>query len=126
MEKLVKQIVKFGFVGGTAFLIDAGVLMILSKNLGINYMIANVISFTVSVIYNYIMSMKFVFDVKENNPQKNFVQFIILSIIGLVINEIIMKLCVGLLSLTLLISKILATAVVMVYNFISRKILLEK
>ena len=126
MEKLVKQIVKFGFVGGTAFLIDAGVLMILSKNLGINYMLANIISFTVSVIYNYIMSMKFVFDVKENNPQKNFVQFIILSIIGLVINEIIMKLCVGLLSLTLLISKILATVVVMVYNFISRKILLEK
>lgn len=127
MEKLLKQIVKFGFVGGTAFVIDAGVLMILSKYVGINYMIANVISFTVSVIYNYVMSMKFVFEVNtETSKEKNFVQFIILSIIGLGINEVIMKLCVGLWTLPLLISKMLATAIVMVYNFISRKLLLEK
>lgn len=127
MEKLLKQIVKFGFVGGTAFVIDAGVLMILSKYVGINYMIANVISFTVSVIYNYVMSMKFVFEVNtETSKEKNFVQFIILSIIGLGINEVILKLCVGLWTLPLLISKMLATAIVMVYNFISRKLLLEK
>ena len=127
MEKLLKQIVKFGFVGGTAFVIDAGVLMILSKYVGINYMIANVISFTVSVIYNYVMSMKFVFEVNtETSKEKNFVQFIILSIIGLGINEVIMKLCVGLWTLPLLISKMLATAIVMVYNFISRKLLVEK
>lgn len=127
MEKLLKQIVKFGFVGGTAFVIDAGVLMILSKYVGINYMIANVISFTISVIYNYVMSMKFVFEVNtETSKGKNFVQFIILSIIGLGINEVIMKLCVGLWTLPLLISKMLATAIVMVYNFISRKLLLEK
>lgn len=127
MEKLLKQIVKFGFVGGTAFVIDVGVLMILSKYVGINYMIANVISFTVSVIYNYVMSMKFVFEVNtETSKEKNFVQFIILSIIGLGINEVIMKLCVGLWTLPLLISKMLATAIVMVYNFISRKLLLEK
>lgn len=127
MEKLLKQIVKFGFVGGTAFVIDAGVLMILSKYVGINYMIANVISFTVSVIYNYVMSMKFVFEVNtERSKEKNFVQFIILSIIGLGINEVIMKICVGLWTLPLLLSKILATAIVMVYNFISRKLLLEK
>lgn len=126
MDKLVKQIVKFGFVGGTAFFIDAGILMILSKYCGMNYMIANVISFTVSVIYNYVMSMKFVFDVKENNSQKNFIQFIILSIIGLGINEGIMKVCVDIFSITLLLAKIIATTVVMVYNFISRKILLEK
>ncbi len=127
MEKLLKQIVKFGFVGGTAFVIDAGVLMILSKYVGINYMIANVISFTISVIYNYVMSMKFVFEVNtETSKEKNFVQFIILSIIGLGINEVIMKLCVGLWTLPLLISKMLATAIVMVYNFISRKLLLEK
>ena len=127
MEKLLKQIVKFGFVGGTAFVIDAGVLMILSKYVGIKYMIANVISFTISVIYNYVMSMKFVFEVNtETSKEKNFVQFIILSIIGLGINEVIMKLCVGLWTLPLLISKMLATAIVMVYNFISRKLLLEK
>ena len=73
------------------------------------------------------MSMKFVFEVNtETSKEKNFVQFIILSIIGLGINEVIMRLCVGLWTLPLLISKMLATAIVMVYNFISRKLLLEK
>lgn len=123
-KKLISQIIKFGFVGGTAFFIDTGVLLLLSK-LGINYLIANVISFTVSVIYNYILSMKFVFDVKDSNITKNFIQFIILSIIGLCVNEIIMKLCVDVVKLNLLFSKIIATGIVMIYNFITRKLLLE-
>lgn len=124
-KKLFLQIIKFGFVGGTAFLIDAGVLLLLSK-LGINYLISNVISFTISVIYNYVLSMKFVFDVKNNNTTQNFLQFIILSIIGLGINEFIMKICVDNISINLLFSKIIATGIVMIYNFISRKLLLEK
>lgn len=123
-KKLILQIIKFGFVGGTAFFIDTGVLLLLSK-LGINYLIANVVSFTVSVIYNYILSMKFVFDVKDSNTTKNFIQFIILSIIGLCVNEIIMKLCVDVVTLNLLFSKIIATGIVMIYNFITRKLLLE-
>lgn len=123
-KKLISQIIKFGFVGGTAFFIDTGVLLLLSK-LGINYLIANLISFTVSVIYNYILSMKFVFDVKDSNIAKNFIQFIILSIIGLCVNEIIMKLCVDVVTLNLLFSKIIATGIVMIYNFITRKLLLE-
>lgn len=124
-KKLFLQIIKFGFVGGTAFLIDAGVLLLLSK-LGINYLISNVISFTISVIYNYVLSMKFVFDVKNNNTTQNFLQFIILSIIGLGLNEFIMKICVDNISINLLFSKIIATGIVMIYNFISRKLLLEK
>lgn len=124
MKNLLKQIIKFGFVGGTAFFIDAGILLLLTK-LGINYLIANILSFSVSVIYNYILSMRFVFNVKETNPQKNFFQFIILSIIGLGINELIMKICVEKLLISVLIAKIIATIIVMIYNFITRKILLE-
>ena len=70
--------------------------------------------------------MKFVFDVKESNSRKNFIQFVILSIVGLIINEIIMKMCVDKVYLNLLLSKIIATIIVMIYNFITRKILFEK
>lgn len=125
MRNLLKQIIKFGFVGGTAFFIDAGILLLLTK-FGINYLFANILSFTISVIYNYILSMKFVFNVKETNSQKIFFQFIILSIIGLGINELSMKICVGKLLISVLIAKIIATIIVMIYNFITRKILLEK
>ena len=123
-KHLIEQIIKFGVVGGTAFFVDAGTLLFLTK-LDINYLVANSISFTVSVIYNYILSMKFVFDVKEQNTTKSFIQFVLLSIIGLFINELIMKLCVEYIVIPLMISKIIATGIVMVYNFISRKLLLE-
>ena len=125
-NKLLKQIIRFLFVGGTAFLIDAGILIILSNKIGINYLIANTISFTVSVIYNYILSMKFVFDVKNAKSKSAFIQFVILSVIGLLINEGIMHVCVEIITLSLFISKIIATGIVMIYNFVSRKILLEK
>lgn len=123
-KELLIQILKFGFVGCTAFFIDAGILLLLS-NLGINYLIANIISTTCSIIYNYILSIKFVFHVTSNENNKSFIQFVILSIIGLALTTLIMKICVGGFHLTLMFSKIFATGVVMTYNFISRKILLE-
>ena len=72
------------------------------------------------------------------DKRKEFIVFVILSAVGLVINELIIYLCQDVLyanvaflnelipdSLIVPISKIIATGVVMVYNFISRKIFLE-
>lgn len=64
-KKLFSQIIKFGFVGGTAFVIDAGLLFLLTEFCGIHYLISGMISFTASVIYNYILSVKWVFDAKR-------------------------------------------------------------
>ena len=65
-KKLFSQIIKFGFVGGTAFVIDAGLLFLLTEFCGIHYLISGMISFTASVIYNYILSVKWVFDAKKD------------------------------------------------------------
>ena len=67
-KKLFSQIIKFGFVGGTAFVIDAGLLFLLTEFCGIHYLISGMISFTASVIYNYILSVKWVFDAKAIVP----------------------------------------------------------
>jgi putative flippase GtrA len=83
--------------------------------------------------------MKFVFERKEDmSRKKEFVIFVILSIIGLGVNEVILLVCSGIYTgsetlstlvgdtLWFAISKIIATAIVMIYNFVSRKIFLEK
>ena len=57
MKKLAAQIVKFGVVGGSAFLIDYGVMIALTELVGIHYLISSGISFAVSVIYNYQVQM---------------------------------------------------------------------
>ena len=126
-KKLFYQIIKFGFVGGTAFVIDAGLLFLLTEFCGIHYLISGMISFTASVIYNYILSVKWVFDAKKDaNKTQEFIVFIVLSVIGLGINQLFMWLFVDMMHIYYMLSKIIATVIVMVYNFITRKIFLEK
>lgn len=125
-NKLIKQILRFGVVGGIAFLIDYAILIICKELLGFSVLLSAAIAFTISVIVNYILSVTWVFDVnKEKSAKKNFIIFIVLSVVGLGITELIMYLGSDLLNINYLIVKIFATAVVMVFNFITRKMFLE-
>ncbi len=125
-NKLFQQIIKFGIVGGLAFIIDYGIYTLLSQLLGIYYILASIISFSISVIFNYILSIKWVFDVTKKQTTKEFIIFIVLSVIGLIINSIILYICVELFNIHDMVGKIIATIIVMVYNFITRKIFIEK
>ena len=66
------------------------------------------------------------FDVTKKQTAKDFTVFIVLSVLGLVLNSIIMYISVDIIEIHELISKIIATFVVMIYNFITRKIFVEK
>lgn len=125
-NKLFKQIIRFGIIGGLAFLIDYALLYICTDIIGIHYLISSIISFTVSVIFNYILSIKWVFEVDERtDPKRNFLLFIIFSVIGLGINEVIMYVGVTMWEIYYMLVKIFATFIVMIFNFITRKIFLE-
>ena len=126
MQKLIKQLLKFGVVGIIAFFIDYGAMMLFTEVFGINYLISSTLSFIISVIFNYIASIKFVFEVGHKQTLKDAAVFIGLSIIGLIINEIIMYIGVDRLLIDYKITKIGATALVMIFNFVTRKIFIEK
>ena len=129
MRKLIEQILKFGVVGFAAFGIDYGVLMLLSQVLGVDPVIAAAISFCVSLLFNYLASMRYVFKRRDDlSRSREFITFLLLSGIGLLINEVLMWAGVALLgnsALMVTITKVFATAVVMVWNFLSRKRWLE-
>ena len=125
-NKLLIQILKFIVVGGIATIIDFAVLYLLKEFIGLNEILANTISFTVSVIYNYIASIKWVFDVdKDKNEKQQFIIFIVFSIIGLLINNLILWICIDKFNIHYLIGKVFATGIVMIFNFITRKKFLE-
>lgn len=149
MKKLLAQIMKFGMVGVICFGIDYAIGIIVMNiilKLGGDQafefasMAGSALGFTVSVIINYILSFRFVFERKEDlNRKAEFVMFLILSVIGLGLNQLIIWVCVGPVygnaaflqkvfnyNLAYTAAKVIATAVVMVYNFVTRKMFLEK
>lgn len=125
MKKLIEQILKFGVVGIIATVIDFGVLYVLSQPLGMDPVISAGISFCVSLVFNYVASMRYVFTHREDmSRSREFVIFLVLSLIGLAINEAIMAAGVAVLgssALAVMGTKVLATTIVMVWNFVSRK-----
>ena len=126
-KNLICQIMKFGLVGGSSFVIDAGILFLLTNFIGVHYLISGAISFTISVIYNYIMSIKWVFDAKKDGDKlQQLIVFIGLSVIGLGINQVIMWIMVDFLKVYYMISKVVSTFIVMIYNFVTRKIFIER
>ena len=88
-NKLLNQILKFGVVGGLAFIIDYGILYLLTEFCGIPSLLSAAISFIVSVIFNYILSIKWVFDVNKKQTANDIIVFMVLSTLGLGINELI-------------------------------------
>ena len=143
MKKLFAQIVKFGIVGVISFGIDyvTGLIVLnLVMALTSSSYFEAASGFTVSVIANYILSFKFVFERKEEmNKKVEFITFVVLSLIGMLLNSFLIWIVVGPIyggnvalqqnighNLIYTIAKVFATAIVMVYNFVTRKIFLEK
>ena len=126
MKKLIAQFMKFGVVGFLAFIIDYGLLALLTEVFSVNYLVSATISFIASVVFNYVASMRYVFTHKEDmSRRREFIIFVVLSVIGLIINNALMWAGVELLHVHYLIVKIVATAVVMVWNFVTRKSCLD-
>lgn len=125
MKKLINQILKFGVVGGIAFVIDFGILFLLAKVIGLNELISAAISFIISLTFNYFLSTKWVFEAKKQTS-KEVIIFVLLSVVGLGINEVLIYLGTKKLGIDVMIVKLFATAIVMVYNFITRKLIIEK
>lgn len=127
MIKLLKQLFSFGIVGVICFVVDYGLLIILTEVFSIPYLLSCALSFIISTVVNYLLSMRYVFESKESiNKTTEFCVFVIMSSIGLALNELLMFFMVDKIKLYYMISKIFATGAVMVYNFVTRKIFLEK
>ena len=127
MNKLLRQAARFGVVGVVCFFIDYGLMLALTELLEVHYLLSSGLSFTVSVTVNYLLSMRFVFHGKQGrNKITEFALFVVFSVIGLFLTELLMWLMVEKAALWYGISKIAVTGIVMVYNFVTRKLFLEE
>lgn len=129
----IKQFISYFFVGGVAAIVEWVMFFIFANVLQINYFVSTVIAFIFSTTANWILGRITTF--KDNNTYKDkkakeaFLVFIVSSI-GLLFNLILMYLFVTVMgfdsSLGKTLSKIAATGIVFIWNFLIRKLVIYK
>lgn len=135
MKKLIEQVVKFGIVGIIALIIDVAILNALLL-VHCNNVVSGTLSFIISLIFNYLASMKYVFKHREDMAQwMELVIFVVSAVIGLLLNDLIIWMSTFGMAETLRgtsvyflhtnVGKLIATVVVAIWNFVIRKWLLE-
>lgn len=123
-DSIFIQFFRYLFVGGFAFLVDFFLLFFFSDICGIYYLISAALSFIISLIVNYLISTYWVFNKNQiDNKLIEFGLFSLIGVVGLIFTEIILYLCTDIIGLYYLVSKIIATAIVMFWNFLARRIM---
>lgn len=109
-------------VSTIAFIIDFCFLMLLKEKVDLYYLLAATISYSIGLVVNYLLSNSWVFtNRKLASRTVEFTIFTIISIIGLIINVMIMVLFVQGCNIDYRIAKVVATVVVFFWNFTIRK-----
>jgi len=121
----MKEILQFCFVGSFTFLIDCGLLYVLTEYTLLGYFLSAAVAFSIAVVINYILCLKYVF-VSALNGKKQFFYFVMTSIVGLGLNQICMWMFVELLSFYYLIAKVGSTIIVTLWNYVTKKLVLTK
>ncbi|MBR1396608.1 MAG: GtrA family protein, partial [Selenomonadaceae bacterium] len=115
-----EELFKFLIAGGSCFIIELIILYSLTEFIGFNYLTSSAIAFTVAVVINYIMCVRWVFDTNKKQTLTTKLIFITTSVAGLGINQLCMWLFVEFLDVYYMLAKIFATAIVTIWNFITK------
>lgn len=117
-----KQFAYYAFVAIIAFVVDFGLLFLLTRYLHIFYIFSATCSFLISATLNYLLSIKWVFRQRSKLPVfLEIIFFAIVTLIGLFFNDVIMWLVTEKLGVFYLLSKIIAGIIVFFWSFFSRR-----
>lgn len=116
---LILKFIKFSIVGFTGVIVDFSATFIAKEKLKIQKYIANSIGFTLAATNNYILNRIWTFQSKDPEILLQYGKFFIISVIGLLLNNLIVYLLHGRTKLNFYISKGFAILVVTLWNFLA-------
>ncbi|MCU7693072.1 GtrA family protein [Haoranjiania flava] len=114
---LLLKFIKFGIVGMSGMIVDFGFTWIFKEKLKVNKYIANSIGFVTAATSNYILNRVWTFKSHEDNIPLEFFSFFTVSVIGLLINNLIIYLLTEKMNVKFYAAKLIAIGVVVIWNF---------
>ena len=126
-RRVAGQFARFLVVGGIAFAIDYGVFLLLHTLAGAPYVLASAVSLTLSLVVSYVLSVRFVFEPRPGRSVAvELAVYLAISLVAIGLNQLVLLASVELLRLAPEVGKLVATGVVLVFNFVARKLLIER
>jgi len=116
------QLLKFGLVGGSGYLINLAVFAVLSGNLGLHHSLAAIGAFCVAVSSNFFWNRHWTFRAGEGHPGFQAARFFAVSIGALLINLVALEVLVAGAGLGDLTAQAIAVAIAMPFNFLGNKL----
>ncbi len=129
---------RFIVTGGVCFLVELAALVMLRDTCGLDTLIAVPIAFLISVILNYLLCVKWVFSGVGEQGNSAKAGFLVTSVMGLLLNELLMFIfgkafgedqviftIFGFSVTMYMVSKTLSTVIVMVWNYFTKRAILK-
>lgn len=125
-RKSINEFLQYAVVGATCTLIDFAALYLLTTLGGVHYLISSSISFSIGVVLNWLICTYWIFDYhKVKRHRTEFLYYVLISLVGLGLNALLMWVFTGKLGIWFMVSKLVAAALTLFYNFFARKLLLH-
>ena len=121
------QFFRYAFVGGFAALVDWAVVWLVER-LGAHYQVGVVCGFFAGLTVNYLLSKWLVFQVEKarTGAGGEFLGYALIGAVGLLLTMGLVHALTEWAGLFFMLSKIIATLIVLVWNFVARKLLLYR
>lgn len=125
-QKVLTQLAKFVIAGIINTIIDWGIFFSLYNLVGANLVVAQMAAFTTATIVSFFINTAWVFNTTKRKTRRRLVvEFFALNFVALGMTTALIYVFIDILQMNELLSKVLTTAIAMVYNYITRKWSLE-
>lgn len=123
--KLIRQFLQYVLVGGLAFGVDFIALYLLTEAVGLHYLLSASLAFLLGLLTNYLLCIAWIFDFRAiASRSREFAIFGLVGLAGLALNNAIMWCLTDLLGVHYLASKLVAAALILLFNFSLRRSIL--
>lgn len=119
------ELFNYAIVGGLTTLVNF-IVYFFCTHVQIHYLIANVVAWVFAVLFAYGANRKYVFKSEGNNQKAEFIQFVSLRAVTLVVESLLLFACIQMLSIDENIAKIIVSVVTVIGNYVFCKFMIFK
>ncbi len=126
-KRTLVQLFRYFIVSGASLVIDFAVLALLKEVFAVHYLFAAAISYLVGLVFNYLVSVAWVFYARKVESRTvEFGVFALIGVAGMGINELTMWLFVDVFAIHYLVSRGISAGIGYAWKYVARKLVLFK